>query len=733
MITPQENGRMNIGRFPFSFRRTLARLGWVGSLSVVFVGGAWMARAQSDGPAPSGLTGVLPAASPAELEATLAQFPENWQPWANAVQADLTSLYTDPTLDVAAQRKLLARLRRSEATARQYLGDARYRGLSNLLMPLKGGLKRRLDLAEAVLDTVETSPAVQEQRRATTARELNNAAANLSNDLNTVSTGPGWRSYLQPSETMAAYASKDPEKLLQQAQTIKSRFEQAPADDVTRKFLERPAIATYRRAIDNHLGASAKPESLRQAASELLNSLEQFEDGHGSDDARAARNAYAKLASYAPDGGARITQALRQNYFNYNVRLHAPESFINRFIAESRLDSSRINEFVSEAQVSGSQTTVSNVGVDVQPSANGALLNLVINGTVNSSTLASTDQAQVSIFGNASFTASKSLVFDGERFSVGQTLVGANARNQLGNIDTKYDGLPIIRRIAQNMAYDEASSRLAEGEQMVVNRIRSEVASKLDAEIGREFGPYGDLPRKLSERIAALRKYRLFPSPLNWSSTGNEIRMVGRIMEGAELGGSEPDQSLINPRGITVLLHQSALNNGIDRLGFAGQTLTDEQMRTKLQKHLEDLLGQKVNLGGAAKNPSEESAARLLSFDSQDPIRIEAIDNQLELTIRAGLKQEGKEEIPPHLIRIPLKISALNEGILISPGKVSVETVDKTESQAVRAGVIKKKIEEAFTEQLVKRATTVQRGNKQFTLAVTKVATNDGWIAVWVE
>ncbi|MFN6105496.1 MAG: hypothetical protein ACK5EA_13760, partial [Planctomycetaceae bacterium] len=380
-----------------------------------------------------------------------------------------------------------------------------------------------------------------------------------------------------------------------------------------------------------------------------------------------------------------------------------------------------------------SQTTLSNVGVDVQPSANGALMNLVLNGTVNSATLASTDQSQVSIFGNANFNASKAIVFDGERFAVGQTLVGANARNLLGNIDTKYDGIPIIRRIAQNMAYDEASSRLGEGEQMVVNRIRSEVASKLDAEIGREFGPFGELPRKLNERIAALRKYRLFPAPLNWNSTSNEIRMVGRIMEGAELGGSEPDPSLINPRGITVLLHQSALNNGIDRLGFAGQTLTDDEMRTKLQKHLEDLLGQKVNLGGAPKNVSAESAARLLSFDSQDPIRIEAIDNQLELTIRAGLKQEGKEEIPPHLIRIPLKITALNEGIQISPGKVAVETVDKTESQAVRAGVIKKKIEEAFTEQLVKRSTTVQRGNRLFTLAVTKVATNDGWVAVWVE
>jgi hypothetical protein len=78
-------------------------------------------------------------------------------------------------------------------------------------------------------------------------------------------------------------------------------------------------------------------------------------------------------------------------------------------------------------------------------------------------------------------------------------------------------------------------------------------------------------------------------------------------------------------------------------------------------------------------------------------------------------------------------VKAVNEGILLTPGNVSVETIDKQDSQAVRAGVIKKKIEEAIPEQLLKRSISMQRGNRMMTLAVTRLRAVDGWLTVWVE
>ena len=66
---------------------TLSRLmknaAWTCGLSAVFVGGALLAGNADE--APAGLAGVLPAASPADLEGALGSFPENWTPWATAV------------------------------------------------------------------------------------------------------------------------------------------------------------------------------------------------------------------------------------------------------------------------------------------------------------------------------------------------------------------------------------------------------------------------------------------------------------------------------------------------------------------------------------------------------------------------------------------------------------------------------------------------------------------------
>ena len=718
---------------------TLSRLmknaAWTCGLSAVFVGGALLAGNADE--APVGLAGVLPAASPADLEGALGSFPENWTPWATAVQAELNQLYTEPGT-VAQQRETLAKLRRRLATCNQYLADPRYRSLNNLLTTLRGGLKRRLDVAEAVLGTMDLPATAWQSRQAQTARDVTNAAVSLSNNLNSVSTGAGWKTYLKLSDLLTALNTRDGAKINAAAAETQTLLANAPTDEVTQKFVARPDFVALRNALANHAGAVAggaegQPQ-LRQVATDLLNAIERHEEEPSSEAGKAVRNAYARLAAVTPDGGARIVDALRSNYFNHNIRLFAPESFLNRFISETRRDSSGINEQVEEAQVSGAQTTYTTVGVDVQPSANSALMTLVVNGNVASNTLASTDQAQVSIYGTARFNAQKSLYFDGERFAFGQTMVGAQANNQITNIDTKYDGIPIIRRIAQNKAWEVAGSRQAEGEAMVVNRIRGMVASQLDGQINQEFGPTGEVPTRLNTLISALRRKDLFPSPLQWSSTNTDVRMSGRVMGAAELGGTEPDLTQVNPRGVTLMVHQSAVNNGLDRLGFAGQTLSDDELVKKLQGHLSDLLGKPVDLmSGKPKKASDENAARMLAFDGQDPVRVAFIDDTIELTIRAGLKQEGREEIPPHLIRVPLTVKAVNEGILLTPGNVSVETIDKQDSQAVRAGVIKKKIEEAIPEQLLKRSMSMQRGTRMMTLAVTRLRAVDGWLTVWVE
>lgn len=730
-------GRVN----SFSLGSQVSRLAWVGVLSVMFLGGAWIARA-ADEAAPQGLAGIVPQVSPADLIGALQSLPEHWEPWGTAVTGDLANLFEQTPADIDGQKKAIAQLRKREATAAQYLADPRYRGLSTQLLTLKGGLKRRLDLADAVLATLTAGPEAASARKAEARQSLINATNALANNLNTYSTGAGWRKFLKVNDVIAAANARNDEQLAKSAAEVQTVIagKDAITDEKAREFMNRADIAAFEKAAQRLTAANnpvnANSPEVRQACTDLLASLESFEETKGSDSAKLVRDTYAKLNQIAADGGTKITNALRENYFNYNVRVFAPESFINRFVSETRQDSSGINEAMDEAMVTGAQTTVSTVGVDVQPSNNGALMYLVVNGNVASNTTASTDQANVAIYGTANFTAQKALVFDGEKFSVGQTAVGANARNTVTGLNTRYDGIPLIGGIARNQAYNIAGSKAAEGESTVIGRVRSEVATRLDNEINREFGPSGELPRKLNERLAALREEKLMPQTYAWTSTNTDVRMVGRLMDLGELGGNTPDPSLNNPRGITLLLHESALNNGIDRLGFAGQTLTDDQMRDKLKGHLEKVLGREVDMGSKPKNVSAESAARLLSFDTIDPIRFQAVDGTLTLTIRAGLSKEGMEEVPTQIVTVPLKLTVVNEGINLEPGAVSVapaEKPDNATTQISRAGVIKKKIEEAIPKQQLKRSMTVDRGNRRFTLAITRIMAVDGWLSVWIE
>src|SRR5579872_2922042 len=146
---------MIAGRPFFGFKRMPISRGLCGAiLAGVLIGGSCWLSAADDSPG-TGLRGVLPQTIPSDLTAAIESLPDNWKPWGAAVSADLATLYEKEGVDSAEQRKAIGALRRRMASINTYVGDPRYRSLLNPLVTLWGGLKRRLDTAEAALDTLE--------------------------------------------------------------------------------------------------------------------------------------------------------------------------------------------------------------------------------------------------------------------------------------------------------------------------------------------------------------------------------------------------------------------------------------------------------------------------------------------------------------------------------------------------------------------------------------------------
>lgn len=716
----------------------VSRLLWGAVLSGILVSGTCWLNAADEAPH-TGLRGILPEVVPVDLTGTIAALPDNWKAWGDGMTGELTALYETPDADVATQRQAIAALRKRMETARKHAADPQYRSILNVLVSISGGLKRRLDTAEAALDTLERGAEMRSEKVGAARQRVAREAKALDAYLGTIRNGSGWAKYLLVGEVQNVIVQTSAEEGTVSLSTVQSRLKEknSLADVKAREFLSRPQFASYEAAVDAYLSALAAPAAagnspeLRKTLKDLLGALEDYETSHAGASAAAARKAFDAVRPYAADGGEKLGLALRDNYFNYNLRVVASEAYLNKFVGQNRVESGPVRDFILGADVHGSQTTHTNIRLKLVPSGGTAQFDLIADGQVSASTLGYTDQATVSTSGNHHFVAAKRIVFNGETFSTGPARIGVNAHNTTTGAETNMGFL--FRGIANGIAMNRAEEMRGESEAIAASRLRDRVLPPFNSEVDKEFR---DFNPEIAERLAALRELSLYPDAKTWSTTDSELKVSTRMMAAGELGGSEPNPAMYLGRGITVLLHDSLMNNYADRLELAGKSMTDDEIKAKIEGQLTQLLGREIKFSAKEPAPADESSIKTIVFDKSDPLRMHADDGSLVLTIRAGFKQEGKEDIPTQIITLPLKFTVTMQNIVVEPANISIEAAEKAESaaqQLARAGVIRKKLDSAFPKREIDRVHHIKQKKINVMTAVTRIRALDCWLSITYE
>ena len=708
----------------------MSRVAWSVVLSAVLVSGTCWLNAADEAPN-AGLRGILPAAVPADLSGALATLPDNWKDWGTAVSGELAALYETEGVDVAGQRKAIEVLRKRQTIAKSHAADPKYRSILNLLVSISGGLKRRLDVAEATLDTLEHGPAIQAAKVDAARQKVVKQAQSLESYLGSIPNGSSWGKYLQLSEVRTAGATDA-------ATTAKTRLKEKEslADAKARDFLSRPQFAGYEEAVDGYLSAIAAPAvtrnspELRQRLGELLKLLEDYESTKASATAAAIRKAFDGVRAVAPDGGDKLGLALRDNYFNYNLRVVASEAYLNKFFHQSRDEAGPVTDFILGANVYGSQNTHTEVTVDLIPSGSTAQFDLKAAGQIASNTSGTTSQATVYTYGNHSFTAVKRIVFDGDKFATYPARIGVSANNTTTGADTNFG---ILSGIANGIAVNKAEGMRGESEAIAASRIRDRVLPQFNSEVDKEFARMNP---DIEARLAGLRELNLYPDAKSWSTTDSELKVSTRLMAPGEMGGSEPSPAMYLGRGLTILLHDTLMNNSLDRQEFAGKTMTEAEIKAKIEAQATKLMGREVKFAEEKAEAKDDSGIKSIVFDKADPIRVHADDGFLFVTLRAGFQQEGKEDIPTQIISFPLQFSVTNEAVIVEPGSFEVSAADKPESaakQLAQAGVIKKKLASAFPKRELQRVQRINEKKIKTVTAVTRIRSLDGWLSISIE
>ncbi len=730
------NGRSN--------RRWMALCGTsVLALGTTLVSGTW-AWDDAKPVQPTGLRGVLPIDVPATLgEDAFAVLDGNWKEWSEKTAVEVAKLYSEETLGVETQRLQLDVLKKKLLTMETALRDARYRSIHEPLGSLYATLNRRVAIADAALDTLTIDPQKAASEQLDGARQqVAKSLKDLEIELNAVKNGPAWLDYVRSAEITKLVSDKTGMAAVPVLSAVHQKL--SPSETTSpeiRKFLDGSKLVALRQSLDGFVKLAAavdqpyNPEKLRAEVAALVTSIEKYEESQSSTDATAARKAFDAVRKSSPDRGNRIAAAMSTHYFNFNLRVVASEKFLSKLASETTTKQGPVKDFILGANVSGNQTTTVTAGVDLKPSNDGIRLQLVINGAVKSNTVGVTNEANVYTSGHHVFKAWKPILFDGNRFTAGVADISVRANNQTTGVSTKYDDAFLIGGFANSIARGEVADRRGQAEAIAAQRISSRVLPEFNTEVDAKVA---DLNKDYEAKVSSkLREKDLYPSAASYRSSEDDLRINTRLMSDHELAGGDGPFVSVPSNGLVLALHESLLNNSLDRLKIAGRTLSEEELGKEIENSFSDLLGRKLNITKKVDEAAESAKEpATFVFPDKDPLRFRVNNGQLTLAIRAGLKQKD-EDIPTQEITVPLMFRIEGTSFVVESGEVGVSPVETPANaglQIARAGIVRNKVKNALPTRKFDRFINIDKDRQTpIQLGLAQVKATGGWLTLSFE
>ena len=594
---------------------------------------------------------------------------------------------------------------------------------------LQRRLQRRVALVQASIEAAQTPGTAAPSNLAET-------AAATATWLTSISNGATWVAYLHLDDLQKPDVS--PDLLRQVSLNLTVADSMNPAQ---KAFVSKPQLQRLRAATDKAIRRSSYKDEAEAAQGEvhyhvdlLVRSLLHYEYDHVAIDAENARIAWRDLRAEFPAAAAHLRSVVNDNYFNHNLHFIVSEDLLSRLISDYRTESGCIAECIMGAWVTGSQNTTADVRADIKPSNDRAAFDLTVNGHVQSSTVAQKSPATVWSRGNNYFWMNKSVFFDGRNVTFTTASFNVDTNSQVTGLKTKYDGIPIIRGIVRSIAADQIAESKPQAEALTAGKIRDQALPKFESETNQQFSDTNETLRKMR---ASLERRDVAPDSMSARSSNTHLALSTRTIGFARLGGSVQPPSALIATGAAVQLHESALNNSLDALGFQGRTIPEKDLTKELETALSDLFQRDIKLkkDDAAKPVAadeEPEAPTSFAFSSSDPIRVHFNNNQIVVILRTGVLQEGKDPIPEQIITIPIAMSLQGGKIVLEPGTIGVASKEEADrlKQITRANQIRRILAKQVIRRELSPTVDLQAaGDKTLPLTVTMIQLIDGWLS----
>jgi len=524
--------------------------------------------------------------------------------------------------------------------------------------------------------------------------------------------GRAWRAYLELDAL---------ERFLRQPTTGQGEQRRVLARR-TLDQLTRPGMTPEQRRFLARDPFTKLKSQLRRWAAEpadlagLLRHIEQYEQTGSPSDARRVAEDCLLLGLSADSGKRELGRQLHTYYRNANVRIAITGELLDRMMPDRKPEFEWVNDQVLGKPVHGRSVTCTDVGIRLIPDPNRLRPALEIQGAVAALTESTSGPATFSNVSESAYLALKELEIGtwGLRMRPAQVTVDNSIR--LRSLRTSLDMIPLVGAVVQEIAQSQHEKSQPEMTREVEEKIAARAKQQIDEEADARLG---DLDEKLKARVLEpLAKLSLGPTMVSAQTTERRLTMRLRLASEEQLAGHTPRPRALSDSLASCQIHESALNNAIERMGFDGGTFTPEEIRRRIA----EILNSPEML---EEDPGRDDVE--ITFAQNDAVTVRCQDGRMEVTLSIAKLTKSPNHWDDFRVRAYYRpeINGRN-GELARDGLVELCADQSLQSQIALRTIFSKTFSRHRPWKLSpERLVTDPR---MADLAVTQLVIDDGWI-----
>ena len=393
-------------------------------------------------------------------------------------------------------------------------------------------------------------------------------------------------------------------------------------------------------------------------AHRVLQVVEEYEATGSSEQAANL----AQLLAGKDSGNGALVHQLEQFFRNSNLRWEVSENLLNRWIQPQPVRSFRVRDVILGRPVIGESRSDTEARFTLVPDAGRLRCRLVITGRVISATQSLAGPAVFWDHSYGSFVGWKEIELTDQGLKISPPQVHADQRVELRGLRTQFDGIPLLGPLAQEVALSQRERSMPEA--------KAEARQKLIARIVHQFETEATprlvrLQHLLERRLLQpARQLRLEPALVEAATYSDRLVARWRLAGQDQLGGHTPRPRVPEGSLASFQIHQSAVNNLLNRLELSDRAYTPAELRQQIA----DLLDSPELLeSGEARNDV------LIWFASPDPIQVTFDQGQLRIRLAVARLEKKPHVWRNFQVRVAYKPETINgETFLVRDGVITL-------------------------------------------------------------